>query len=108
MGFPRRMDRLQLFEQEACRASVMLLLDCPKNVREARLLERGKVSSHRQDDDIGTIKKRFDIFNRTTKAVIDIFKTDERLVVVDGSGSVDSVYEMMKQSLERFLDASVK
>ena len=86
----------------------MLLLDCPNNVREARSLERGKVSSHRQDDDIETIKKRFDIFNRTTMAVIDIFKTDERLVVVDGSGSVDSVYEMMKQSLERFLDASVK
>ena len=102
------MDQLQLFEKEVCRASVMLLLDCSDDIREARLLERGKVSSSRQDDDFETIRKRFDTFNRTTKTVIEYFKTDERLVVVDGGGSVDSVYEAMKQSLERFLNASGK
>lgn len=36
----------------------VLFYDCPEEVMEARLLERGKTSG-RSDDNIETIKKRF-------------------------------------------------
>jgi UMP-CMP kinase len=59
-GFPRNLENFtkwfELLGSET-RLAFTLFFDCPEDVMEARLLERGKTSG-RSDDNIETIKKR--------------------------------------------------
>lgn len=60
-GFPRNADNLAGWKKEMdgyADVLFVLFFDCPEDVMEARLLERGK-SSGRADDNIESIKKRY-------------------------------------------------
>ena len=56
-----------------------------------RLLDRGK-SSGRDDDNIEAIKKRFKTFVEETSPVIEIFKTNGKLRVVNSEKPIDAVW----------------
>ena len=60
-GFPRALDQAEEFEKEVLPCKLVLFFDCPQDVMEERLLKRGETSG-RADDNIETIKKRFDTF----------------------------------------------
>ena len=60
-GFPRNTNNLSGWQQVAGNSLALggvLFYDCPEEVMEARLLERGKTSG-RTDDNIESIRKRF-------------------------------------------------
>ena len=60
-GFPRDTGNVTGWREHvgaAANVAGVMYFDCPENVLEARLLERGK-SSGRADDNIASIKKRF-------------------------------------------------
>lgn len=59
-GFPRNQDNLDGWNRvmgNYAKVQFVLFFDCPEDVMEARLLERGKTSG-RTDDNIESIKKR--------------------------------------------------
>jgi len=51
----------------------VLYFDCPPEVLEERLLERGKTSG-RADDNIDTIKKRLETYENMSKPAIDYYR----------------------------------
>lgn len=60
-GFPRKLDNLEAWMEAMGGESVLgmvLVFDCPEDVMEERLMERGKTSG-RSDDNAETIKKRY-------------------------------------------------
>lgn len=67
-----------------------LVLDCPEEVMESRLLKRGETSG-RSDDNAASIKKRFLTFVDSTKPVIDGFAAQGKVRVVSAAQSVDAV-----------------
>ncbi|KAI8612628.1 adenylate kinase-domain-containing protein [Chytriomyces sp. MP71] len=101
-GFPRSKDQAIEFEKTICPAKKVLFFNCPLNLLESRLLERGKTSG-RADDNIETIRKRFKTFEEESLPVINLF--EERLLKIESVGSVEEVYEQVKSSLlaENFL-----
>ncbi|KAJ3069560.1 hypothetical protein HDU98_007379 [Podochytrium sp. JEL0797] len=97
-GFPRAVDQAVEFERAIRPAASILNFSCPLDVLESRLLERGKTSG-RADDNLETIHKRFDTFQRESMPVLGMF--GDRLLTVDGSRSVEEVYHKAKCAVER-------
>lgn len=99
-GFPRKMDQALTFEKEIGRAQVCLFFDCPENVMLKRLLSRGETSG-REDDNVESIKKRFQTFINTSMPVVDYLSKDSRVVTVKcDSGSPDEVYKHVQAQLK--------
>ncbi|KAJ3394771.1 hypothetical protein HDU84_006914 [Entophlyctis sp. JEL0112] len=95
-GFPRTTDQAIQFEKSVCQAQSVVFFDCPLGMLEERLIERGKTSG-RVDDNIDTIRQRFNVFERESMPVIDLFQ--DRLLKIDGTGSIDDVYSKVKYSM---------
>lgn len=102
-GFPRKMDQAIKFEESVCRARLVLFYDCPEDVMEARLLNRGKTSG-RADDNAESIRKRFRTFVDTSMPVVDHYDRQGRVVKVDATASPDEVYKKTIEELEKFGD----
>ena len=98
-GFPRKMDQALKFEEDVCRARMILFYDCPEAVMEARLLERGKTSG-RADDNADSIRKRFRTFVETSMPVVDLFEREGRVARIDASAAPDAVFKDTSAKLE--------
>ncbi|CAH0049469.1 unnamed protein product, partial [Clonostachys solani] len=103
-GFPRKMDQAHSFEEIVCPAKLVLFFDCPENVMEERLLERGKTSG-RSDDNAESIRKRFKTFVETSMPVIDYYEKESKVVKIDATQSPDAVYAKTEELLSQRLGA---
>lgn len=90
-GFPRKMDQADKFEEAVCPAKLVLFFDCPEDVMEERLLERGKTSG-RSDDNAESIRKRFRTFIETSMPVVDFYEKSGKVVKVDATPTPEQVY----------------
>ncbi|KAF2084159.1 UMP-CMP kinase-like protein [Saccharata proteae CBS 121410] len=97
-GFPRKMDQAHAFERTVCPSAFTLFFDCPEEVMEARLLDRGKTSG-RADDNAESIKKRFRTFVDTSMPVVDYFAGEGKVVKVSATESPEKVYVHVKAGL---------
>ncbi|SAM83970.1 probable URA6-uridine-monophosphate kinase [Ustilago bromivora] len=99
-GFPRKMDQAIMFDESVCPSQFVLFLQCSEGVMLERLLERGKTSG-RADDNIESIKKRFQTFVDTSMPVVEYYRKQDRVVEVDSIKSVDEVYAEIKTAMDR-------
>lgn len=98
-GFPRKMDQAVFFEETVCPSKCTIFLDCPEDVMEARLINRGKTSG-RSDDNEESIRKRFKVFVETSMPVVDYFSGQGKVIRASATGSVDEVYQRVKSGLD--------
>ena len=54
----------------------------------------------RDDDQIDTIKKRLIVYHQQTRPVLDYYEKQSKLLVVNGEGSISSVYNAIINNLE--------
>ena len=90
-GFPRALDQALAFEQHVTAADFVLFFDCPLKTMTERLLERGKTSG-RADDNMTTIKKRFDTFTEQSLPVLEHYKQEGMAHVISSVPIPDEVY----------------
>lgn len=67
-----------------------------------RIMERSKTSG-RNDDNIESLKKRFDTFNNETKPIVDLFATQGKTQRINALRSVEEVFEDVKKVFEPYL-----
>lgn len=103
-GFPRKMDQAHKFEETVCPAKVVLFFDCPEEVMESRLMERGKTSG-RADDNAESIRKRFRVFVETSMPVVDYFEKEGKVIKIDATATPDKVFDNTKTQLIKKLGA---
>lgn len=103
-GFPRKMDQALKFEEDVCKAALVLFFDTTEEVMLERLLERGKTSG-REDDNAESIKKRFRTYKEQTMPVIEYFEKDGKVATINSSVSVDEVFENTKVAVHKVLPA---
>ncbi|XP_073389915.1 uncharacterized protein [Physcomitrium patens] len=94
-GFPRAIDQAELFEEKVGRPRLVIFLECPKGEMEKRLLKRGETSG-RSDDNMTTILKRFDTFQRESLPVVQFYNHLQQNLVIKVS-SVPPPDEVYKQ-----------
>ena len=86
-GAPRNIDQAKLLD---FKVSKVFFLKVQESVAIERLLKRAKIEK-RDDDNIKTIKKRFEIFNRETKPILDYYKELGVLEKINGEGAVEEI-----------------
>lgn len=105
-GFPRSLDNLEawyeIFGRDA-ELPKMLYFECPYEVLAERILGRAKFSG-RSDDNIDSIKLRFDTFKAETLPIVELFKAREKCVEIDTSQGRQQVYTMVVNHLAEHTD----
>ena len=105
-GFPRSMENLEgwweVFGEEADLPK-MLYFECPFEVLEKRILGRAKYSG-RSDDNVESIKKRFETFKTETLPTVEFFKSKNKCLAVDTSHDRQAVYDLVSQNLAEYTD----
>lgn len=96
-GFPR--NTLQAAKLDEMLGStghsvtMMISLEVFDDELVARLLNRGKETDRPDDKEESIIRKRLDIYENTTRPVLDYYKSQGKLKGIDGIGSVNEIFE---------------
>lgn len=100
-GFPRSLDNLdawyEIFGRET-ELPEMLYFECPYEVLEQRILGRAKFSG-RKDDNVESMKLRFDTFKAETLPTVELFQSKQKCTIIDTSQERAAVYAVVKQHL---------
>ncbi len=99
-GYPRNVrqaDDLETFLEKHNRTiACVIVFQVPREELIKRLSSRG-----RAEDNEDIINRRLDIYEQTTKPVVDFYNRDNIPVIeVDGFGSVDEVHERIQKVVE--------
>jgi len=107
-GFPRSLSNLdawyEVFGREA-ELPKMIYFECPYDVLEQRILGRAKYSG-RGDDNIKSVRLRFDTFKAETLPTVEFFKSRGRCAEIDTSQDRQSVYNLLRENLAEYTDLS--
>ncbi|MCF6313412.1 MAG: nucleoside monophosphate kinase [Verrucomicrobiales bacterium] len=100
-GFPRSLDNLQawydIFGKDE-KLPKMLYFECPYPILEKRILGRAKYSG-RSDDNIDSVKLRFNTFKAQTLPTVEFFKRRNLCIEIDTSQDRQAVYALVSSSL---------
>ena len=106
-GFPRSLNNLdawyEIFGREA-ELPEMLYFECPYEVLEKRILGRAKFSG-RKDDNVESMKLRFDTFKAETLPTVELFQSKKKCTIIDTSQDRAAVYAVVKKNLAEDTDA---
>jgi adenylate kinase family enzyme len=105
-GFPRSLTNLEGWYEAFGRDAElpkMLYFECPYDVLEKRILGRAKYTG-RSDDNVESIKLRFDTFKAETLPIVDLFKGKNRCVEIDTSQDRQAVYDVVVSNLSEYTD----
>jgi len=94
-GFPRNEENNGTWEREMgpkVNFAFVLFFDCPEHVMQSRLLLRGE-SSGRTDDNIESIKKRFNTYKDQTMPIIHYYGQKGKVVKIDANRNEDEVWQ---------------
>ena len=94
------MDQALEFEKTVCPSRFTLFFDCPEDVMQERLINRGKTSG-RSDDNPESIKKRFKTFIETSMPVVEYFEKEGKVEKVPATKSPEQVYAIVRERMSK-------
>lgn len=101
-GIPRDREQMEAFDalmEEAQRPFRCLHIRLSDEEALRRVIARAKVEGRVDDSNEDYIRQRMQIFRERTLPVIEEYRRQGKLVDVDGGGSVEEVYESVRQVL---------
>jgi adenylate kinase family enzyme len=107
-GFPRSLENIEAWRAvfgEESELPKMLYLECPYEVLEQRILGRAKYTG-RNDDNIQSVKLRFDTFKEKTLPTVELFRQQNKCVDIDTGQDRQSVYEAVRSHLAQHTDSA--
>jgi UMP-CMP kinase len=108
-GFPRSLSNLEGWREVFGRETElpkMLYFECPYAVLEKRILARARYTG-RSDDNVESLKLRFDTFKAETLPTVDYFKSQDKCVEVDTSQDRQTVYALVRDHLADHTDSEL-
>lgn len=108
-GFPRSLSNLDAWYEVFGREDelpTMLYFECPFEVLEQRILGRAKFSG-RSDDNIESMKLRFDTFKTETLPTVEHFKQQDKCIEIDTSQDREAVYADVRAALADYTDQAL-
>lgn len=103
-GFPRTTDQAvaldKFLSNKSTEVTLMLSLVVPEDELKQRLLERAKVSGRADDADSEVIENRIANYNNSTAPVADFYKRQNKLVEINGVGSIEEIFDRLKQAID--------
>lgn len=110
-GFPRSLDNWRGYKDVFGITSdadmpTMLFFECPLAKLEQRILKRAKYSG-RSDDNVESLRKRFNTYKEETMPTVEIFRKAGKAVEVDTSNEREAVYKLVCSKLSPFTDCAM-
>jgi len=102
-GFPRTRAQAE-FLFENYNLDKAIYLDVPSEVVYQRVMHRARVgegsdSSKRADDNLEALRVRLQEYEKNTAPLLELFEQKQMLVRVDGTRSIEEVYQLVRQAL---------
>lgn len=94
-GFPRNKDNLDGWNREMgdkVHLMFVLFFDCSSEVCENRCLARGAAGSGRVDDNIESLRKRFNTYQNDTMGIIKYYEEQNRVHRIDADRTPEQVF----------------
>ena len=102
-GFPRTIKQAQeldkLMKEFDSEIHAVLGLEVAEDELTARLIKRGEQSG-RSDDNPDTIKRRLDVYHKSTQPLQEFYKASGHYRPVEGSGSVDDIFNNITHHID--------
>jgi len=106
-GFPRTARQVEILDEALAELGVdldrVVVLEVPEEVVLARMVGRSQLGDEgrfRADDREDVIRERLRVHQEQTAPVAAIYGTRGLVTVVDGSGSIEAVFERISESLQ--------
>lgn len=99
-GFPRNQDNLEGWTKqmsEKVHLQFVIVFDCTEEVCVERCLKRGAAGSGRTDDNLESLKKRFNTFYNDSLPIIEFYEAKNLVRKIDGVAEPDVVFELVKK-----------
>jgi adenylate kinase family enzyme len=107
-GFPRSIANLDAWHEvfgKQVELPKMIYFECPYDVLQQRILARAEHTG-RNDDNLESLKLRFDTFKAETLPTVEQFKQQNKCVAVDTSLDRQSVFARVEEILREHTDQS--
>ena len=108
-GFPRSLNNMEgwydVYGRDA-QLPKMLYLECPYEILEQRILGRAKYTG-RSDDNIESIKLRFETFKAKTLPTVELFREKNKCIEIDTGQDRQAVYKLVEANLAEHTDKSL-
>lgn len=94
-GFPRNQNNLEGWNKalsEKIQLQFVLFFDCPLEICLERCLKRGASGSGRSDDNLDSLKKRFNTYLNETQPIIDHYDKEDMVKKIDATRTEVEVY----------------
>ncbi|MCK5806907.1 MAG: adenylate kinase [Mycoplasmataceae bacterium] len=95
-GYPRTLPQAKFLKENKIIINNVVLLDAPDALVIERILARGRGA----DDTKEVVKVRLDVYNEKTKPLIDYYKSEELLKVVDATGKIEENFKLLLEALK--------
>ncbi len=106
-GFPRTVPQAEaldkLLDLKKTSIGKMIALEVSEDELVTRLLKRGETSGRSDDNNEEIIRNRFDVYSKDTSQVAEHYKEQDKFEVVKGEGSVNNIFELLRQSIEEVM-----
>lgn len=98
-GFPRTTAQAAALDKflavKNTTVTMMLSLVVPENELRSRLMSRAEVSGRKDDADPEIIQNRINTYRSSTAPVADYYKSQGKLIEIDGVGTIDDITERL-------------
>ena len=103
-GFPRTTAQAEaldrLLSKKGTTITAMLMLTVEHDELIKRLLNRGKISERRDDQDISVIENRIKVYNNETAPLINYYKKLGKYSAIPGMGSIEEIFERLCHTID--------
>jgi adenylate kinase len=96
-GFPRTIPQAEAFDEKET-IDIILDIEVPDETCVERIVGRSQSAPGRADDNAETAKERLKVYHDQTEPIIQHYK--EKVVEIDGTKSIEDVWEQIKSSLQ--------
>jgi len=110
-GFPRTtaqaeaLDKLLDFNKTSI--GVVLFMQVPDEELISRMINRAKTSGRSDDADETVQRKRLEVYNRDTLPVANHYKKLEKVVEIQGVGTVDDIFMALCNEIDKRMGLSI-
>lgn len=104
-GFPRNQDNYDGWSRvmgDLVEVPFVLFMDADEETMINRIMERAKTSG-RNDDNIESLRKRFDTFRKETMPIVDLFAGQGKTKRINALNDIDQVFDEVKAAFETYI-----
>jgi adenylate kinase len=106
-GFPRTIAQAEALDAflNSMNTNITVLISLLVDEEEIvqRIIERGKTSGRTDDADENIVRNRIQVYKEETSPVFGYYRQKEKSVLLEGMGSVDTIFARLTNCIDRYL-----